>query len=727
MSASRSGTVPAIVSLAVLLVASLASLVGVLSDPITFGRYRTPLFAFNVLLVAVFLTLITVNLAGLVRKRLLGQTGSQLTARLTFLFVAFTLIPAATLYAFSFWMIEKGVDSWFDVRIESALGDALDLSRHSLDGQLDQYRRVTEPLVDELNETPRELASYVLPSLLERSGASEMLIIGAGRNVIVSVGTDETSLLPNLPPAEAFTEITQGRPYFSIDPIGGSGLFARLVFPLAQDVANAEPRLLQVLYPVSERVNLLANNVQNAYREYDRLFYLREALKHTMTIVLTLVLLSGMFYAVWIAFYSSRRLMRPIVMLTDATRKVAGGKLDVRLDAPSRDDLGRLVDSFNQMAQRLAAARDADERSRRLLENQRARLHTVLEGISSGVLSLDADLQLKTANRAAERILDVRFNELLDRPLDRFRSAANENPALAGFYEQLAPLLEGDDFEAEREFNLFVGGQYKTLICRAARMPNGGYVVVLNDITEVVRVHRETAWEEVARRMAHEIKNPLTPIHLAAERLYNKLAGKLRPEDADFLQRCTRTIADQVESMKSMVNEFSQYARSMPSELKSLDVNQLVQEVCELYRLDAFALELELAPESPPISGDEARLRQLLHNLLKNAAEALEGQDGACVTVATRVRHAPQAAVEIEIADNGPGFRKDMMERLFEPYVSSKPKGNGLGLAIVKKIVEEHNGEIKVGNPETGGAAVTVTLPRLDAAAKGAAARENAA
>ena len=711
MSESRPATTLPIVVLTGLLAASLALLAGVVSDASVFDRYRTLLFGFNLVLLTVLVVMIAMNVAGLIRKRLRKQPGARLTTKLTGLFVLLALIPAAVLYFFSSWLIEKGVDSWFDVKIESALGDALDLSRHSLDMQLEQYRRMADPVVAELNDTPNELASYVLSSLFERSGASEMLIVGDNQNIIASVGTAEASPLPDLPSAEALDEIYRGQPYLGIDPIQDSGLFARLVFPLAQTGAETETRLFQVLYPVSERVSLLAANVQAAHREYDRLFYLREAMKQMMAIVLTLVLLSAVFYAVWLAFHSSERLMRPIVMLTKGTQDVASGKLDVRIDAPSHDDLGQLVNSFNQMTVRLAQAKDDDERSQRQLKNQRAYLHTVLEGISSGVLTLDDEFKLKTANRAAEEILGVSFTGLLDRPL----SPVADKPALNDLCEQLLPLLKSGDAEWEQEFGLFIGDEHKTLICRGAIMPNRGYAVVFNDITGVVRAHRETAWEEVARRLAHEIKNPLTPIQLAAERLRNKLSKQLQGEDAGFLDRCTHTISEQVESMKRMVNEFSQYARSLPSELAPLEINRVVQEVCEFYRSGGFELQLELAPENPPVSGDEARLRQLLHNLLKNAAEALEDQTDARAVVTTRVRRTPPATVEIEVSDNGPGFQESLMKRIFEPYVSSKPKGNGLGLAIVKKIVEEHNGQIRVANLESGGAAVTVTLPRFGA------------
>ena len=510
-------------------------------------------------------------------------------------------------------------------------------------------------------------------------------------------------------------KLVAGQPYLSVDPIPDSGLFARLVFPLVPTEIAPEARIFQVLYPVSERINTLATGVQDAYGDYDRLFYMRAALKQMMIIVLTLTLLSAVLYAVWIAFYSAARLMRPIVMLTKGTQDVASGKLDIQLDTPSRDDLGQLVNSFNQMTMRLAQAHGDNARSQQLLKDQRAYLRTVLEGISSGVLSFDREHKLKTFNRAAEEMLGISLAERLERPL----APAQNDAVLNKLCEHLMPLLTCGETDWEQEFKLFNQDQYKTLISRGAALPNGGYVVVFNDITEVVQVHRETAWEEVAQRMAHEIKNPLTPIQLATERLRNKLSAKLHADDAGFLDRCTHTIVEQVESMKAMADEFRQYARSVPPEMAPVEINRIVREVCELYRsgLPAFRLECSLCAENPLVPGDETLLRQLLHNLLKNAAEALAGQQDARITAATKVGKVSPATVDLEITDNGPGFDRDIMEKLFEPSVSSKPKGHGLGLAIVKKIVEEHNGRIKVSNLTGGGATVAVSLLVFGAAA----------
>ncbi len=707
MSTLRSGTTPSIILLTVLLVLSLTLLAGLVADIERFDRYRWWFFGSNILLAGVFLVLIIINFVSLTRRCLRKQAGSRLTMKLTVSLVSLVLVPAAMLYVFSTWLVTKSVDSWFDVKIEAALSDALELSRYSLEIQLEQYRRMVSPIVSELNDTPDELSSYVLPSLLSKSGASEMSIISNNQNIVASVSTGEASLLPNLPGAEALGETSQGRPYLGVDYITDSGLFARLVFPLNQTGVEAENRLLQVLYPMSERVNSLAANVQSAYREYDRLFYLREALQSMLVAILTLVLLSGVLYAIWLAFYSSASLMRPIAMLTNATRDVGSGKLDIQLDASSKDDLGQLVDSFNQMTARLAHARDVNEANQRLIENKSAHLHTVLEGISSGVLSLDDEFVLQTANPAAEKILDIRFSGLLGRPL----CPSADNPVLRGLCERvLAPIKSGRT-EWKQELGLFVGDEYKTLTLHVATIPSGSYVIVFNDVTETVQASRETAWEEVARRMAHEIKNPLTPIQLAAERLHTKLAKQLGGTSAEFLKRCTNTIVDQVQSMQKMVDEFSQYSHSFPSELTPLEINRIVRDVCELYSPANFSLELDLDAGNPPIAGDDARLRQLLHNLLKNSSEALAGKPEGRIRVKTRARQVPFDLVEVSVSDNGPGFDKNLMERIFEPYVSSKIKGQGLGLAIVKKITEEHNGKIKVANLVQGGALVTVTLP----------------
>ena len=622
MSTLRSRTTLWIILLTALLALSLALLAGLVADSERLDRYRWWFLGSNILLAGVFLVLIIINLVSLVRKRLRKQAGSRLTTKLTILLVSLVLVPAATLYVFSTWLVTKSVDSWFDVKIEAALSDALDLSRHSLDTQLEQYNRMIGPIVSELNNTPDELSAYVLPSLLAQSGASEMSIISNNQNIIASVSTGEANLLPNLPDADALSETSQGRPYLGVDYIVDSGLFARLIFPLSQTGVETENRLLQVLYPMSERVNTLAANVQSAYREYDRFFYLRDALQSMLVVILTLVLLSGVLYAVWLAFYSSANLMRPIALLTNATRDVGSGKLDVQLDASSKDDLGELVSSFNQMTARLVQARDVNETNQRLIENKSAHLHTVLEGISSGVLSLDKGLVLQTANPAAEKILNIRFSELLGRPL----CPNANNPALRDLCDRLLSLVRSGRSEWKQELGLFVGDEYKTLTFYVAIIPSGSYVIVFNDVTETVQASRETAWEEVARRMAHEIKNPLTPIQLAAERLHNKLAEKLSGANAEFLKRCTYTIVDQVQSMQKMVDEFSQYAHSFPSELTLLEINGIVRDVCELYRPVNFALELDLDVGNPPIAGDEARLRQLLHNLLKNAGEALAGE-----------------------------------------------------------------------------------------------------
>lgn len=695
-------------ALFLLLAVSLLLLAGLVSDAALFGQYQLWLLGFNVVLLVLFIILVSIGLVRLVRRVMEKRPGSRLAAKLAALFIVFALIPATVLYTFSTWLMGKGIESWFDIEVESALEDALDLSRYSLNAQLEQYRKQWQPFIGELTNAPDDLAVYLMNSHIQTSGASELLLLGNGQRIIASVSDSvRVGLLPDLPPDSVAMQVLQtGEPYLGVDEAQSGGLYARLVFALAATEAVPEARILQVLYSVPQRVNTLAGGVQKTYRRYDQIAYLRTGLNQNLIIVLTLVLLSAVFYAMWAAFFSTRRVMHPILRLTSATQAVAAGDLNTKIETTSRDDLGTLINSFNSMTSRLEEARDIREQNRQQLENQRSYLHTVLANVSSGVLSLDQDLRTKTTNQAIVEMIGTSEKNLLGITL-----SAADNPAVARFYQAIQPELEGAADTWEKQFSLLVGDSYRYFICRGTRMPNGGYVIVLNDITQVVQAQRESAWGEVARHLAHEIKNPLTPIQLSTEQLSKKLHSKLAIEDAGLLQRSTRTIIEQVKAMKSMVDEFSQYSRPAPPHLEPVEANRLVKDITDLYRSDRYRLELDLDAQNPNVSGDKSRLRQLLHNLLKNAVEALENhtRDGV-IRIATRTA---RDAVELEVRDNGPGFSKPARERFFEPYMTTKPKGKGLGLAIVKKIVEEHNGAIQVLHPDDGGVSIVIKLRRL--------------
>jgi nitrogen fixation/metabolism regulation signal transduction histidine kinase len=714
------GLMPMLALFAMLMV-SLYLLGDATQNATEFGRLYIWLLVFNTVLLAALIYLIAVNLIGLIRQVMARQPGSRLTLRLMLISIVLAVVPVAIVYTFSIKMLDRGIDSWFDVRVDNALKDALDLSRSSLDLVMRQLKRQTEPMAKYLADVPDVLAPLTLHDLLRDSGAVELTLFGHDSRIIATSSEVSSAIVPGLPSDTILTLVGQGQSYVGLDPIKHTGLRIRLVIPVPNTADNPEPRFLQALYPLTDRIGLLADSVEGAFGEYNELVYLRQPLKQSFMLTLSLVLLLGLLFAVWAAFYSSRRLMAPISELAEGTKAVAAGEYHKRLPVGSKDDLGLLVLSFNQMTERLSAAREVADRSQRLVESQRAYLQTLLEHLSSGVMSLDEEQVLRTVNAAASQILGLNLEGYLER---RLADLGREHPTLARFCETLGPVVCNSTKEWQEQVVLFSTGGRKILICRGAPLPStdgglsGGHVIVFDDITALVQAQRDAAWGDVARRLAHEIKNPLTPIQLSAERLRLKLLPQLDRGDAEVVDRATHTIVQQVESMKSMVNAFGDYARPPAMQVASLDLNRLILEVAELYRANQIQarLDLKLDETVPHIEGDAVRIRQLLHNLIKNSLEALEGRARGRLYITTRcIEDAGGQFVDLRISDNGPGFPTELMDRLFEPYVTSKIKGNGLGLAIVKKIVEEHGGAVWAQNSHSGGASVRIRLLRLRA------------
>ncbi len=475
------------------------------------------------------------------------------------------------------------------------------------------------------------------------------------------------------------------------------------------------------LFPTSERVGKLSDKLELAYNRYKELSYLRQSLKRNFSLTLFLVLMFGVLSAVWLAFFTARRLVAPITNIAAGTRAVADGDYDRQLPVPRHaDELAFLVASFNAMTRRIAQARDQADRSQREVEGQRAYLETVLDRLSSGVLTFDATHKLRTANPAAAKILGAELQQMTGMPL---QSMAVKSKVLRQFVDALRQPLMVTQEEWRGELTLSGTGGRKILICRVTpfAQPNGrkGHIVLLEDVTALISAQRDAAWGEVARRLAHEIKNPLTPIQLSAERLRRKYMKTMPVEDAKVLDRATHTIVQQVEAMKTMVNDFSEYARPPKIELKVLEADHLIDEVVDLYRGGDKALDFkaELTAPGAMVEVDPLRVRQMVHNLVKNAQEAVAGQpeDGMVRVITHRVSQDDRSFYELRVQDNGPGFDQEMLQHLFEPYVTTKYKGTGLGLAIVKKIVEEHGGNIWAENCASG-ACLIVQFPMLDEA-----------
>ena len=684
------------------------------------SRLFIPLLIASVVGLFALVIVVGVNIVQLIIRYRRQAAGSRLTLRMVIIFATLSLAPVAVVYYYSQQFLLHGIDSWFDVQIDQAMEDALELSKASLDLHKRERYKSTQRLLSEMRGVSTTGLSLSLEDLREKYGAVEVDLIDPSGKVLINVNMDPTLLVPSEPDSSILQQVQAGDDFVGLTLKGDGDLIEVRV------VLNDHQRgmFLQAIYNTSANITHLAETVQNAYSRYKELAFLRKSLKSTFTLTLAMVLLFSLLAAIWAAFFSARRLVAPIADIAEGTRAVAEGDYDMRLPLPRfTDELSFLVSSFNSMTRSIALARDQAATSQQQLEAQHAYLEAVLGRLSSGVIVLDRDGAVGTANQAAHDILRLPPGALLDSALEQVGA---DSQSFQQFFEIVSDKAISEDRDWREELTLFAADGRQVLLCRGTPLnqPGGersGYVVVFDDITQLIRAQRDAAWGEVARRLAHEIKNPLTPIQLSAERLRHKYLHKMTGADAEVLDRATHTIVQQVEAMKSMVNDFSDYARPPKMSLQPLPLDQLVEEVVHLYQSAGlkFKLEIDLAAGASQIEADPVRMRQVIHNLIKNASEAVEGSDNPRVTVQTCKRKEAECLfVELRIMDNGPGFEDQIKLHLFEPYVTSKVKGTGLGLAIVKKIVEEHGGMVWADNLPEGGASVVIRLPVL--AAKGA-------
>ncbi|MEM7256001.1 MAG: HAMP domain-containing protein, partial [Pseudomonadota bacterium] len=589
-------------------------------------------------------------------------SGSRLSLKLVTMLVVMALLPMTLVYSFSIKFLGSNIDSWFDVEVERALDDALALSRESLELHMRTRQKNTVEIAHALTDIAPGMAVVVLNDLGGDSDASELTLIGADNRVVATTAfLDTVTVVPQRPANDIIARARNGNNYVTLDPANDGGLQVRSVVPVYSSEPSRGVSVLYATYPVSRSSTQLADNVQDSFRNYRQLAYLRAPLKRSSIATLTLAVFLSLMMAVWVAFYAARRLMVPVHDLVDGTRMVAAGDYSTRLETSGRDELGYLVQSFNDMTDKIEAARASAASSRQQVEAQRAYLELVLSRVSTGVIALDEEGRVRTCNDSAANILRTDAQQL--QQIDGSELGAH-SLYIQQFFNTVKPLLDGPKSDWSKEFELVDEHGRRLLMCRGAEMKAGadnpaGHVLVFDDISDVVEAQRNAAWSEVARRLAHEIKNPLTPIQLSAERLQHKYAQKLQGDDAFTLKKLTNTIVHQVESMKGMVKAFAEYANTPEMDYQSVNLNDLVTETSWLYRHgDNEFIALVLDSELPAITGDPTRLRQVLHNIIKNALEATGGSATGKLGISTR---------EATIKDIG------YAELVFEPTATETP------------------------------------------------------
>ncbi len=669
----------------------------------------------NVIGIGVLLVLIVSNLWQLVRDHRRHVPGSRLRARMVSVLVMVAVTPLVGVYIFSVEFINRGIDSWFSVDVQKSLDDAFELGKTVLESQKRNRRDEVRYLAESLAKTRHEDLAATLSALRSGSDALELTIYGSNNQIVAMSSIDLEPRPPRYPNEEVLLPLRQREPYVAVEPQPDGQIRIVAAAAITAPTARGDFEFVQATFPMDQRLVTLANGVFESFEQRRELNFLGTPLKYGFTLTLSLVLLISLLASVYGAFFFARRLVVPIQLLMQGTRAVARGDFATRVPTPTRDEIGFLVHSFNDMTQRLAKASEEARSSQQQVERERSKLEVILARLSTGVVSLEHDLRIRTANHAAGAILGVDLEHHVGESAPEL---ARAQPLLGQFLETAQSHLDRGDKEWREQIVLRDEGGRRVLMCACTELPSdtdgpGGYAIVFDDITALLQAQRDAAWGEVARRLAHEIKNPLTPIQLSAERLRRKY---LRPEagESELLDRATHTIIQQVEAMKQMVNAFSEYARTPRMEVSRVDVNALITEVSDLYahHEKPLTVSLTLAPNLPLVEADAGRLRQVLHNLLRNAFEAMEHQDNACVEIATRrLQGEDNDVVEIKVTDNGPGFLTDIVHQAFDPYVTSKPKGTGLGLAIVKKLVEEHGGQINARNREHGGAEIVILIP----------------
>ena len=705
-----------------------------------YERNYARLLVLNVVVAVLLVLVIGWIVVRLVLRLRRGRFGSRLLVKLAAIFALVGLLPGLMIYVVSYQFVSRSIESWFDVKVEGALDAGLNLGRATLDGLSLELANKTRSAANQISDTPESMAGLALERLRDQLSASDVVLWSASGQVIASVGDSRFSISPERPSTQQFRSarsqkvVTQiegldellpltGEPSPGLLP--GTGLIAPPIPPTARIRAIAlvgsagvgltnEVRYLQVTQAIPAALAANAIAVQEAYREYQERALARGGLRKMYIGTLTLSLFLAVFGAVLLAVVLGNQLAKPLLLLAEGVRQVALGDLTPKVALLGKDELGGLTRSFADMTQQLGDARSAVQLSMSQVDSARANLQTILDNLTAGVVVLDERGHIQSSNPGATRILRV--------PLAAYQGKLLADvPGLEAFAKEVKVQFDdflhndhsahGEQWQQSFELNAGETGAFDsatTLIARGAKMPGTQeFLLVFDDVSEMVSAQRAQAWGEVARRLAHEIKNPLTPIQLSAERLEMKLTGKLGEPDQRLLTKSVKTIVDQVDAMKRLVNEFRDYARLPAAQLLPVDLNALIQDVMLLYVGDGGGdsgdaggtpvIDVELDSRAPEINGDAQQLRQVIHNLLQNAQDAQEGKTAGRVSITTEYSDLSRR-VRLTVRDHGNGFAEHILKRAFEPYVTTKIKGTGLGLAVVKKIADEHGARVDISN-----------------------------
>jgi PAS domain S-box-containing protein len=634
--------------------------------------------------------------------------GAKLMLRLTIFFSLIAILPGLLVYAVSVQFLGKSIESWFDIRVEQALEGGLNLGRNSLEEGLKQLANKGQLLTVLLAENDKEQYEATLLKLANINQGQETAIFDL-KGMLIASDSKLNKPPSKIPDKQMLSESIQFGLYSLVDVLENNLLVWHVLVPLKRGGGSSEQRVLQLIKPVPQQFSADAEIVQEVYRDYQELTLSRLGLKRLYGITLTLSLLIVLLSAVSAAFILSGRLSSPLAALAEGTRAVAQGNFSGNYPVQSRDELGALTSLFNQMTAQLADAKKLSEKQQSQVENAKGYLESILTHLSSGVIVVDEQFKLRLANTSAEYILGVDLRKMNGKSLTEIVS---DHVLLKPFVNMVISAVKNSDVdEWQRQIERMSKNGHQMLLLRGSKLTTAserGYAIVFDDITPLLQAERQAAWGEVARRLAHEIKNPLTPIQLSAERMELKLSGKLNEQDAQLLHRATQTIVSQVDAMKNMVADFADYARAPAPKLLLLNMHQLLNEVMGLYEANSSPVTLQLNATQFGLNGDATRLRQIVHNLLHNAHDALQNIKNPQIKVVTT---SSDTEFQMVVSDNGSGIPEHIMKRIFEPYMTTKARGTGLGLPIVKKIVEEHGGRISIQNQLSAGTEVIVCFP----------------